>query len=105
LGAQWRYRLGDGQAWRLKKRRLGLARQERDGNGGWRKRKGRCPDGWLDEHGANVAAVAAMGEHAGELLEFERREREAAEHSGSRHPCAARSRDRRGSRNREKARM
>ena len=78
--AQWRYRLGDGQAWRLKKRRLGLAWQEPDGNGGWRKRKGRCPAGWLDERAANVAAVATMQEHAGELLEFARREREAAEH-------------------------
>jgi integrase len=78
--AQWRYRVGDGQLWRLKKRRLGLAWQEPDGNGGWRKRKGRCPAGWLDERSANVAAVAAMEAHAVELVESERREREAAEH-------------------------
>jgi integrase len=78
--AQWRYRPGDGQAWRLKKRRLGLAWQEPDGDGGWRKRKGRCPAGWLDERAANVAAVAAMQEHAVELAEDARRERAALEH-------------------------
>lgn len=78
--AQWRYRLAEGQPWRLKKRRLGFAWQEQDGNGGWRKRKGRRPAGWLDERAANVAAVAAMEEHAVELVESERRAREAAEH-------------------------
>jgi len=77
--AQWRYRAAADESWRLKKRRLGLAWRERDGNGGWRKRKGRCPDGWLDERAANVAAVAAMDEHAGELVDGERRRREAAE--------------------------
>ena len=71
--AQWRYRAAAGESWRLKKRRLGLAWQEPDGNGGWRKRKGRCPDGWLDERAANVAAVAAMEEHGGELIDGERR--------------------------------
>ena len=40
--AQWRYRVGSGD-WRQKTRRLGLAWQEPDGNGGWRKRRGRCP--------------------------------------------------------------
>jgi integrase len=78
--AQWRYRLGGGQPWRLKKRRLGLAWQEVDGSGGWRKRKGRCPAGWLDERGANVAAVAAMQEHAVELADWAQRHRTAAEH-------------------------
>ena len=78
--AQWRYRVGDESAWRLKKRRLGLAWQESDGNGGWRKRKGRCPAGWLDERAATVAAMAAMEEHAVELVESEQRTREAAEH-------------------------
>ena len=77
---QWRYRPTASEAWRLKKRRLGLAWQEPDGNGGWRKRKGRCPDGWLDERAANIAAVGAMEEHARELLAGERRRREAAEH-------------------------
>ncbi|MGO9974815.1 MAG: hypothetical protein ACLP01_18840 [Solirubrobacteraceae bacterium] len=35
-------------------------RIEPDGNGGWRKRAGRCREGWLDERAANVAAVAAV---------------------------------------------
>ena len=78
--AQWRYRAEDESAWRLKKRRLGLAWQEPDGSGGWRKRKGRRPVGWLDERAATVAAVAAMEEHAVELVESEQRAREAAEH-------------------------
>lgn len=65
--AQWRYRTGDAEAWRLKKRRLGLAWQEPDGVGGWRKRRGRCPEGWLDERSANIAAVDAIKAHAAEL--------------------------------------
>jgi integrase len=77
--AQWRYRSAPTEPWSLKKRRLGLAWQEPDGNGGWRKRKGRCPAGWLDERAATVAAMAAMEEHAVELLESEQRAREAAE--------------------------
>jgi hypothetical protein len=46
--------------WRLKKQRLGLAWLEHDGVGGWRKRRGRCPQGWLDERAALGAAEAAM---------------------------------------------
>ena len=56
-----------------------LAWQEPDGSGGWRKRKGRCPEGWLDERSANIAAVAAMQKHAHELADEQRRRREAAE--------------------------
>src|SRR5947209_19104852 len=78
--AQWRYRSGPTKPWSLKKRRLGLAWQEPDGNGGWRKRKGRCPSGWLDERSANVAAVAAMEGHAVELAESAQRTRAVAEH-------------------------
>src|SRR5579884_3932447 len=70
--AQWRYRRSAAERWRLKKRRLGLAWQERDGSGGWRKRKGRCPEGWLDERQASVAALEAMERHARELLDAER---------------------------------
>ena len=77
--AQWRCRVSPEDPWRLKKRRLGLAWQEPDGNGGWRKRKGRCPDGWLDERGATVAALAAMEAHERELADGERRRRERAE--------------------------
>lgn len=67
--AQWRYRLGPREEWRLKKRRLGLAWQERDASGGWRKRRGRCPKDWLDERAANEAATAAMAGHVKELEE------------------------------------
>ncbi len=77
--AQWRYRPAKHEPWRLKKRRLGLAWQDRDANGAWRKRKGRCPEGWLDERSASAAALAAMEEHARELVAGERRKREAAE--------------------------
>ena len=76
--AQWRYQVGS-EPWRQKTRRLGLAWQESDGNGGWRKRRGRCPVGWLDERTATAAAVAAMEEHARELGEEQRVKREAAE--------------------------
>ena len=76
--AQWRYRVGS-EPWRQKTRRLGPAWQEPDGDGGWRKRRGRCPDGWLDERAATVAAVAAMTEHAREVGEAQQAKREAAE--------------------------
>src|SRR5205085_6815511 len=49
------------------------------GNGGWGKRRGRCPDGWLDERAATVAAVAAMEEHTREVEEEERAKRKATE--------------------------
>lgn len=76
--AQWRYRVGDDERWRQKTRRLGLAWQEPDGEGGWRKRKGRCPDGWLDARAATVAAVGAMEDHAHELTEGQRAAQAAA---------------------------
>lgn len=76
--AQWRYRIGS-DPWRQKTRRLGHAWQEPDGEGGWRKRCGRCPDGFLDERAATVAAVSAMEEHARELRENQRVVRESAE--------------------------
>jgi integrase len=78
--AQWRSRTGPREPWRLKKRRLGLAWQEQDGTGAWRKRRGRCPDGWLDERAANVAAVAAMDHHARELTEEASERQRIAEH-------------------------
>lgn len=76
--AYWRYRTGTDGEWTQKKRRLGLAWQEPDGAGGWRKRRGRCPEGWLDERAANVAAVAAMEEHARELRRGEEEKARAA---------------------------
>src|SRR5947199_9996938 len=78
--AQWRYREESGQRWRLKKQRLGMAWMEPDSQGGWRKRKGRCPKGFLDERAATVAAVNAMDEHARMLERAEQARREAAEH-------------------------
>jgi integrase len=77
--AEWRYRVPPADVWRFKKQRLGLAWQEPDGAGGWRKRRGRCVEGWLDERAANVAAVAAMEDHAQELAtgELARRAAEA----------------------------
>jgi integrase len=75
--AQWRYRREPGEPWRLKKRRLGLAWLEHDSSGEWRKRRGRCPEGWLDERAANVAAVAAMEGHA-RALDGAERDRAAA---------------------------
>ncbi len=77
--AEWRYRLDSLAPWKFKKCRLGLAWQVPDGAGGWKKRKGRCPDGWLDERAANVAAVAAMEAHAREMAASERDHRKAAE--------------------------
>ena len=77
--AQWRYRTGPHELWRFKKSRLGLAWQEPDGQGGWRKRKGRVPEGWLDERSANVAAAGAMAEHAQALASAQEREREERE--------------------------
>ena len=77
--AQWRYRAGRDEPWQLKKRRLGLAWQERDAAGGWRKRRGRCPDGYLDERAANIAAVAAMEAHAQEVAAAEESDARAAD--------------------------
>jgi integrase len=65
--AQWRYRLPPAEGWRLKKRRIGLAWQEQDADCAWRKRRGRRPEGLLDERAAHLAAVAAMEHHAREL--------------------------------------
>jgi integrase len=62
--AQWRFRINASDSWALKKQRVGLAWLEPDGSGGWRRRRGRRPDGWLDERAANVAADQAMEKHA-----------------------------------------
>jgi integrase len=67
--AQWRYRVAADEPWRQKSRRIGLAWQEPDGSGGWRRRRGRCAEGWLDERAATVAALAAMESHAQELAD------------------------------------
>lgn len=77
--AQWRYRVGEDGDWRQKTRRLGLAWQEPDGAGGWRKRRGHCAAGYLDERAANVAAVQAMAEQVRELQTAERDRQARAE--------------------------
>lgn len=74
--AQWRYRI-DGGPWKQKTRRVGLAWMEPDGDT-WRGRRGRCPEGWLDERHATAAALVAMEEFASELAEAAERAREAA---------------------------
>lgn len=77
--ARWRCRVNDREPWKLVQRRLGLAWQEQDKSGAWRKRRGRCPAGWLDERAANVAAVAAMADHAREITRSETERLKAAE--------------------------
>jgi integrase len=77
--ARWRYRTNETERWKLIQRRLGLAWQEHDESGAWRKRRGRCPEGWLDQRTANVAAVAAMEAHAREMAAAERQRTQAAE--------------------------
>jgi integrase len=68
--AQWRVRL-PGEPWKLRKKRLGLAWLEPNGAAGWRKRKGRCREGWLDERAATLAADEAMRAHAISVAEAE----------------------------------
>jgi integrase len=54
--AKWRDRAGQ-----QRKRRVGQAWVERDPNSGeWRRRRGRTPDGWLDERTVHVAAAAVV---------------------------------------------
>jgi integrase len=77
--AEWRWREDPGTPWRSRKQRLGLAWQEPDGAGGWRKRAGRCREGWLDERAANVAAVAAVEAFEREAVDGRRAAQEAAE--------------------------
>jgi integrase len=80
--AQWRYRSSVDRSWTHRKRRLGLAWQEPDGHGGWRKRRGRCQPGWMDEHAATLAAAEAMRKDALEL----QRQAEIAHHEATRKP-------------------
>lgn len=77
--ADWRWRANPGDPWSSRKQRLGLAWQEPDGDGGWRKRAGRCRKGWLDGRAANVAAVAALEAFQSRVSEELRAAREEAE--------------------------
>lgn len=45
------------------KRRLGPAWVEPDGDSGWRRRKGRCPEGWLEERAAHVVLREVIDAH------------------------------------------
>lgn len=68
--AKWRDRDG-----RQVKRRLGRAWVDPNGAGGWRKRRGRTPDGWLDERSVHIAAaeaVAAVEQQQAEKAKAER---------------------------------
>jgi integrase len=49
------------------KRKLGPAWAEREPAGAWRKRRGRAPDGYLDEKAAIVEMRRVIDEHEGEL--------------------------------------
>src|ERR1700729_1880356 len=77
--AQWRFRLDRNGPWQLKKQRLGLAWQEPDGTNGWRKRRGRCPEGWLDERAADRAAEEAMRQDVKRLAEEQEEARRKSE--------------------------
>jgi integrase len=77
--ADWRWRTTPRQPWKTRKLRLGLAWQEPDERGGWRKRSGRCREGWLDERAANVAAVGAVESFQHDVIDGERAAREKAE--------------------------
>jgi hypothetical protein len=59
--AKWR----DGAGAQLK-RRLGPAWLVRGSEGGWTKRRGRTPPGWLDERTAHVAAAEMVAAVEGE---------------------------------------
>jgi integrase len=60
--AKWRDTNG-----RQIKRRIGRAWVEPDGTSGWRKRRGRVPEGWLDERMAHAAGAAKVAEVEREL--------------------------------------
>ena len=71
--AKWR------RGGRQVKRRLGPAWLERDPSGGWRARRGRMPEGFLDEKRATVRMAALVAEHDAGEREIERGERERRE--------------------------
>jgi hypothetical protein len=58
------------------KRRIGSAWLERDGNGDWSPRRGRVPEGFLDERRAHVAAARLVASYLEEDSQREHIERE-----------------------------
>lgn len=81
--AQWRFRSDPAGTWTLKKRRLGLAWLEPDDEGGWRKRRGRCREGWLDERTALLAAREAMERQVDEAVNAAQHARMAEQRSAT----------------------
>jgi integrase len=71
--AKWR------RGGRQVKRRLGPAWLERDGKGGWRSRRGRMAEGFLDEKRATVRMAQVVAEHDALESEIERGERRRRE--------------------------
>jgi hypothetical protein len=71
--AKWR------RGGRQVKRRLGPAWLERDLSGAWRARRGRMPEGFLDEKRATVRMATLVAEHDASEREIERGERERRE--------------------------
>lgn len=71
--AKWR------RGGRQVKRRLGAAWLEHDPSGGWRPRRGRMPEGFLDEKRATARMAALVAEHDALEREIERGERERRE--------------------------
>lgn len=68
--AGWRHTRPDGSR-QLLKRRLGPAWLDADGEGGFKKRRGRVKDGFLDEQAAIVAMDAVVREVEQELVDEE----------------------------------
>jgi integrase len=58
------------------KKRIGRAWLTSDGAGGWKPRRGRVPDGYLDERRAHVAAAEYVHTYVKDFKESERVERE-----------------------------
>jgi len=58
------------------KKRIGRAWLTRDGAGGWKPRRGRVPDGHLDERRAHVTAAELVRSYVKDFNESERVERE-----------------------------
>jgi integrase len=67
--AKWRVRGRGDRDQKQIKRRLGPAWVTATEGGGWKKRAGRTPEGWLDERSVHVAAAEAVEAHERELAD------------------------------------
>lgn len=61
--AKWREPVPHSRRAKQVKRRLGAAWLDPTEDGGWRKRRGRTPDGWLDERTAHVQAATCVRDY------------------------------------------